>query len=113
MLGQQPVSAKHASDFHASGDGDIELTELSLDSVRYRADPPLRFHVEYDSEDQLYDLDGDFEISVSAESRPQLLHELNEVLSMLWSDYAQEEPQRLSPKARELRTELLHRLRVA
>ena len=91
----------------------IELTELSLYNVLYRADPPLRFHVSYDAEDRLYDLDGDFEISLSADSRPKLLQELNEVLSMLWIDYAQEEPEGLSPKARDLRAELLGRLRAA
>lgn len=110
---QEPVSVKHAHDFVMLSEGDIELRELSLANALYRADPPLRFHVTYDSEDQLYDLDGDFEISLSADSRPQLLLELNDVLSMLWIDYAQEEPERLSPKARDLRAELLDRLRAA
>ena len=109
----KPVSVKHARDFTALDEGDIELKQLSPDNVRYRADPPLRFHVTYDAEDQLYDLDGDFEISLSANSRPQLLQELNEVLSMLWIDYAQEQPDRLSPKAQDLRTELRDRLRAA
>ena len=110
---RKPVSVKHARDFTTLDEGDIELRELSLYNVLYRADPPLRFHVRYDAEDQLYDLDGDFEISLSADSRPQLLQELNEVLSMLWIDYAQEEPDRLSPKAQDLRAELLDRLRAA
>lgn len=110
---RKPVSVKHARDFVTLDEGDIELRELSLYNVLYRADPPLRFHVTYDAEDQLYDLDGDFEVSLSADSRPQLLQELNEVLSMLWIDYAQEEPERLSPKARDLRAELLDRLRAA
>ena len=43
---------------------------------------------------------------------PRVRPSLNEVLSMLWIDYAQEEPERLSPKARDLRTELLDRLRA-
>ena len=91
----------------------IELKELSLDDALYRATPPLRFHVSFDAEDRLYDLDGDFEITLSANSRPELLRELHEVLTMLWIDYAQEEPERLSPKAQDLRTELLHRLQAA
>ena len=85
----------------------------SIAQIQRIADPPLRFHVTYAPEDELYDLDGDFGISISADSRPQLIRELNEVLSMLWIDYAQEEPERLSPKARDLRAELLDRLRVA
>ena len=99
---RKPVSVKHAHDFVILDEGDIELRQLSLYNVLYRADLPLRFHVTYDAEGQLYDLDGDFEISLSANSRPQLLQELNEVLSMLWIDYAQEEPERFSPKARDL-----------
>ena len=110
---RKPISVKHARGFTSLDEGDIELRELALYNVLYRADPPLRFHVTYDADDQLYDLDGDFEISLSAGSRPQLLHELNEVLSMLWIDYAQEEPERLSPKAQNLRTQLLQRLRAA
>ena len=106
-------SVQHSASFVTLGEGRIELQDLSLYGVLYRADPPLRFRVTYDAEDQLYDLDGDFEIFLSANSRPQLLEELNEVLAMLWLDYAQEEPKRLSPKARELRTELLDRLRAA
>ncbi|MCZ0945032.1 MAG: hypothetical protein OXJ53_18425 [Gammaproteobacteria bacterium] len=100
---------------HVDGDSanaHIELKELSLGNVPYRAGPPLRFHVTYDAENQLYDLDGDFEITLSAKSRPELLRELHAVLSMLWVDYAKEEPKRLSPKARDLRTELLGRLRA-
>ncbi|MDD9963098.1 MAG: hypothetical protein OXU70_13505 [Gammaproteobacteria bacterium] len=110
---RKPLSVKHARDFVTLENGEIELTELSLCDVLYRAAPPLRFHVSYDTEDQLYDLDGDFEITLSAKSRPELLRELHEVLSMLWVDYAQEEPKRLSPKARDLRSELLGRLRAA
>ena len=66
----------------------IELKELSLGNIPYRAAPPLRFHVTYDAEDRLYDLDGDFEIALSANSRVELLRELHEVLSMLWADNA-------------------------
>ena len=110
---RKPIAVKHAHDFTTLDECDIELRELSLYDILYRADPPLRFHVTYDAEDQLYELDGDFEISLSADSRPQLLQELNEVLSMLWIDYAQEEPDRLSPKAQDLRAELLNRLRAA
>ena len=110
---RKPISVQHARDFVMLDEGEIELKELSLDDALYRAIPPLRFHVSYDAEDRLYDLDGDFEITLSANSRPELLRELHEVLTMLWIDYAQEEPTRLSPKARDLRTELLHRLQAA
>ena len=110
---RKPISVRHARDFVTLEEGEIELPELSLCNALYRAAPPLRFHVSYDAEDRLYDLEGDFEIALSAKSRPELLRELHEVLSMLWVDYAQEEPERLSPKARDLRSELLGRLRAA
>ncbi|MCY4215055.1 MAG: hypothetical protein OXF68_15715 [Gammaproteobacteria bacterium] len=110
---RKPLSVKHARDFVPLENGEIELRELSLCNVPYRAEPPLRFHVFHDAEDRLYDLEGDFAITLSAQSRHELLRELHEVLSMLWVDYAQEEPKRLSPKARDLRAELLSRLRAA
>ena len=97
----------------AVDDSDIELASVSIGDVTYRANPPLRFHVRYDPDDELYDLNGDFGISLSADSRPELLRELDEALSMLWIEYAQEQPDRLSPKARDLRAELRRRLRTA
>jgi len=110
---RRPLSVRHARDFVTLENGEIELTELSLCNVLHRAEPPLRFHVSYDTEDRLYDLEGDFAITLAAKSRPELLRELHQVLSMLWVEYAQEEPKRLSPKARDLRTELLGRLQTA
>ena len=110
---RKPVSVQHARDFVTFDEGEIELKELSLCNVLYRAAPPLLFHLSYDAEDRLYDLNGDFDVALSASSRPELLRELHEVLTMLWTDYAQENPARLSPKARDLRTELQHRLRAA
>ena len=62
---------------------------------------------------KLYDLDEEFGISVSASSRSDLHHELHEALSMLWIEYGKESPDRLSPKARRLRTDLRKRLTAA
>lgn len=67
----------------------------------------------HNADDELFDLEGEFEIFLSAGSRPQLLRELDEVLALLWLDDAQEEPDRLSPKARCLRAELFGRLKAA
>ena len=107
----RPVSVKHARDFVAVDEEDIELGDLSFRDVPYRAEPPLRFTVTYDPADQLYDLVGEFGISRSADSRPQLIRDLDEELSMLWLEYAEESLDRLSPKARSLRVQLLGRLR--
>ena len=108
LAAEPTITNKRAAD-----DGHVEIAKVSVGSVTYRADPPLRFRVSYDPDDELYDLDGDFGISLSAESRSQLRQELDEALSMLWIEYAAEQPDRLSPKARELRNELLHRLGAA
>lgn len=106
-------SVTHAHDIVAFDEDTIELRNLHLYNVAYRASPPLRFKVKYDPRDQLYDLDGEFGISVSASSPSDLHHELHEALSMLWIEYGEESPDRLSPKARRLRTDLRKRLTAA
>lgn len=108
-LAAEPAVTK----WRAVDDGDIELARVAIGDVTYNADPPLCFRVRYDPEDDLYDLEGDFDLSLSADSRPGLLRELDEALAMLRVEYATEQPDRLSPKARELRNELLARLRAA
>ena len=104
------LSVAHARDFVAFEEDTIELRTVNIYNVPYRASPPLRFKVKYDPLDQLYDLDGDFGISVSAYSRSDLHHELHEALSMLWIEYGEESPERLSPKAQWLRLDLRKRL---
>ena len=107
------LSVAHARNFVAFEEDTIELRNVNLYNVPYRASPPLRFTVKYDALDRLYDLDGDFGIAVAAYSRADLHHELQEALSMLWIEYAEESPDRLSPKARRLRTDLRKRLTAA
>ena len=103
----------HVHNFVPFDEDTIELRNLHLYNVAYRASPPLRFKVRYDPRDQLYDVDGEFGISVSASSPSDLHHELHEALSMLWIEYGKESPDRLSPKARRLRTDLRKRLTAA
>ena len=105
------LSVRHARDIVAFDT--IELRDVNLYNVPYRASPPLRFKVRYDPVDGLYDLDGDFGISVSASSKSDLDDELREALSMLWIEYGEESPDRLSPKAQRLRTDLRERLTAA
>ncbi|MDE0390621.1 MAG: hypothetical protein OXI57_00955 [Rhodospirillales bacterium] len=107
------LSVTHAREFVSFDEDTIELRNVHLYNVAYRASPPLRFKVKYDPSDRLYDLDGEFGISVSASSRSDLHHELQEALSMLWIEYGEESPDRLSPKARRLRTDLRKRLTAA
>ena len=107
------LSVTHARNFVILDEDTIELRNVNLYNVAYRAFPPLRFKVRYDPRDELYDLDGEFGISVSASSRSDLDDELQEALSMLWIEYGEESPDRLSPKARRLRTDLRKRLTAA
>ena len=107
------LSVTHGRNIVAFDEDTIELCRVDLYNVPYRASPPLRFKVKYDPLDHLYDLDGDFGISVSASARSDLHHELQEALSMLWFEYGEESPERLSPKARRLRTALRRRLTAA
>ena len=88
----------------------IEIQDLILCNVRYQADPPLRFQVSVDR-NRIYCLRGDFGIELSAESRPELEEALDSTLDMLWEEYAQERPERLSGDARRLRFALLDRIR--
>ena len=83
---------------------------MTLDGVAYRAAPPLRLTVRYDAREGLYDAEGDLGIWVSAPSRAALAREVHEALAMLWTEYAQERPEKLSPKAKALRAEVRARL---
>ena len=107
------LSVTQAHNLVSFDEDTIELRDVHLYNVAYRASPPLRFKVKYDPVDQLYDVDGEFGISVSASSRSDLRHELQEALSMLWIEYGKESPDKLSPKARRLRTDLRKRLTAA
>ena len=89
----------------------IEKREFTLYNIRYLADPPLRFHVNFDWRSRLYGLRGDFGIDLAAESRSGLDEALDSALDMLWNEYACENPERLSGDARALREALLRRIR--
>ena len=94
--------------------GAIERRDLVFDNVRYQAEPPLRFQVSVDRVrwNWIYYIeDGDFGIELSAESRQELEDALDSTLDMLWEEYAQERPERLSGDARRLRLALLDRIR--
>ena len=105
----RPISMTRIDDISRVDESSIEIHEVPLSGSLYRAVPPLRFDVAFDREDLLYDLSGDFGITLSAESRSQLTDALTETLEMLWTEYAQENPETLSRKARELRRDLLDR----
>ena len=104
-----PISIDRVDDISRVDETPIEVHEAVLSGSRYRAVPPLRFDVAFDRQDLLYDLTGDFDITLSAESRCELTSALTETLEMLWAEYAQENPEILSRKAQELRQDILAR----
>ena len=91
----------------------IERRDWTFRNVRYQAEPPLRFQVNVgrDPRSRVYDLRGDFGIELSAELRTELEESLDSTLDMLWNEYAQEHPERLSGDARRLKFALLDRIR--
>ena len=107
------ISVTHARDLETFDECTIELRNVNLYNVSYYASPPLKFKYEYCPHNELYDLGGEFGISVSASSPSELHYELQEALSMLWIEYGEESPDILSPKARLLRSDLRKRLKAA
>ena len=107
----EPVTMKEVYEITKVDESPIEMNELTIYNTRYRASPRLHFNVSFDQEEHLYDLEGDFGITLSAEARPELESALYETLAMLWSEYAREQPQRLSPQAKRMREELRSRIR--
>ena len=91
--------------------GILEYSEIALRNVPYTAEPPLTFEVKFDHEHHLYELRGEFNIVISAKSFSELKESLDAELDMLWVEYAEEDPHALSLDARELRKQLLGRLR--
>ena len=106
-----PTSLTEVDQIIEVNESPIQIREFVFGDARYHLDPPLSFEVSFNREDHLYDLCGDFEVKLSAESRPDLEDALDDSLVMLWTEYAQEQPSRLSPKAQELRSQLLGRFR--
>lgn len=107
------LSVTQARNLETFDEDTIELRNVNLYNVLYHASPPLRFKYKCCPHNELYELEGEFGISVSASSPSELHSELQEALSMLWIEYGDESPERLSPKARRLRSDLRKRLRAA
>ena len=108
---QIPISLANVEDIIRVDESRIEIRERVIVNVRYRIEPPLCFTVQFDPRSCLYDLTGDLGINLFAETRSELEDALYAEIELLWTEYAQEEPHRLSPAALALRNELLHRFR--
>ena len=87
----------------------IEISEIELAGKHYRACPPLVYQVEFRPSNYIYVIKGDFGITLAAESRIELESALLGMLDICWTDYAQEEPHKLTPNAVKLGEELRQR----
>ena len=90
----------------------IVINEIVVDGQRLVAAQPLRFDVEYmlDEKEPLFMLKGDFGITCWATSRMELVEVLEESLALYWEEFAEADPEELTPKARELQLQLRARL---
>ena len=90
----------------------IVIHEIVVDGQKLVAREPLRFDVEYilDEDEPVFMLKGDFGLTCWAESRPALIQALEESLELYWEEFAEADPEELSPKAQEIRMQLRERL---
>ena len=72
----------------------------------HRANTPLRFDVAFDREDLFYELQGPFGILLSADSREDLKVALEHELRLLFTDYAEGNPEHMSSDAKKLREQI-------
>ena len=108
---EAPVSIVNVRHIVQMDQGSFGVREWMIGNVRYRIEPSLCFAVKFDPESCLYDLKGDLGICFFAEERSELADMLGEEIQMLWDEYAQEHPHRLSPEGLKLRNDLLGRFR--
>ena len=90
----------------------IEISKIELAGKHYQACPPLLYQVEFRSRGYIYVIKGDFDITLAAESRIELESALFGMLDICWTDYAQEEPHRLTPNAVKLGEDLRQRFKL-
>lgn len=77
-------------------------------------DPPLVLIPELDESGQLYvAVDDGLGVHVFAPTRRQLAREVAEQLLFLWDTYVQEDPERMTKAAQQLRQALLNRIKEA
>lgn len=93
---------------------EIDETPLRISKIKTAVDtmiiePPLEYDVSFMKDDQLYELSGDLDIFLRAETRPEIEEMLDEMLELFWADYVLEDPAKLTPAAQKLASELRKR----
>ena len=102
----EPVSIAAIDEVAEVDESPMEVKEFVYRGVRHVATPPLRFDVTFDGADALYDVEGPFDVMLSAESREDLADALEAELNLLFADYAEADPAHLSSDAKQLRDQI-------
>ena len=106
----EPVFIRNTNKILAVDNSSIQMDEVKINNAVYRADPPLKFDVTFDSEVFYYDLEGDFNIYIFKETREELEESLERDLQYLWNEFGEEQTDPLSRGAIRLQSELRNRL---
>lgn len=92
-------------------ESDMTLNAFKVDRQEYVADPPLRYNVEFDREEEFYVVTGDLDIQFAVDTRADAETRLESEVAFTWIDIAQEKDMnRLSDRAKTVRTEMLRRV---
>lgn len=68
------------------------FTEFVSDGRLYRTDEPLIFTTEYLDEDEMYLIEGEFEIALWATTRAEVWDMLSETVDWMWRELAEGDP---------------------
>ncbi len=77
------------------------FTEFVSEGRRYRTDRPLVFTAEYLDEDDMYLIEGEFEVALWAPTRQEVWDMLTETMDWMWRTLAEGDPETLGRIPRE------------
>ena len=93
---------------------DIDVSPMILDEFvsgdrRYRTEQPLVFTTEYLDEDEMYLIQGEFDIALWAPTREEVWDVLSETMDWMWRHFAEGDPEQLDGVAADRGVELRER----
>ena len=93
---------------------DVDVSPMILDEFvsggqRYRTEQPLVFTTEYLGEDEMYLIQGEFDIALWAPTREDVWDVLSETMDWMWRHFAEGDPEQLDGVAADRGVELRER----
>ena len=88
------------------------FTEFVSNGRRYRTDEPLVFTVEYLEEDEMYLIEGEYDIALWDTTRAEVWDMLLDYFEWAWRDFAEGDAAGLDGVAAEFGAELRRRFRL-